>query len=204
MTPHRRMWPALFIVTILGVFVSEYDWNDFEDDDDQPIDPRSLPKQLRKVIRDAKAEAKQAKEEADKLRQEHREFVVGNVLKAKGVPEKVAKLVPADVTSAEAIETWLSDYGDVFTPSSSTPAPQATGGEQAQDAPASQGQQFIENAATSNGGLTAEEVANTQRMQQAVSTAQPFGGRAEELMAKLNDPDLTEEQLHALIKKGGL
>lgn len=198
MTPHRRMWPALFIVTILGVFVSEYDAWDYQDEDDeQPIDPRSLPKQLRKVIRDAKAEAKQAKDEADKLRAEHREFVVGNVLKSKGVPEKVAKLIPADVTSAEAIETWLSDYGDVFTPSSSAPAQQATSGEQTR--------QVNDTAATTSpGGLSPEEVADQQRMQQAVSTAQPFGGRAEELMAKLNDPDLTEEQLHALIKKGGL
>lgn len=181
--------------------MSEYDWNDFEDDDEQPIDPRSLPKQLRKVIRDAKAEAKQAKEEAEALRKQNREILVGNVLKSKGVPEKVAKLIPADVTSAEAIETWLTDYSDVFSPSSPAPAAQAVTGVQSEG---SNGQAFINNAAASNGGLSPEEIADAQRMQQTTATALPFGGRAEELMAKLEDPDLTEEQFHDLLKKGGL
>lgn len=177
----------------------EYDWDDFQDDDDdQPIDPRSLPKQLRKVIAQTKKEAKEAREEAATLRKENREIVLGNVLKSRGVPEKVAKLIPADVSSAEAIETWLTDYSDVFTPSSSTPATeQAPSGEQG----TSSGQAFI-NAATS--GPSADEIAAMQRMQNTTQTAQPFGGRGEELLAKLNDPDLTKEQLDALILKGGL
>lgn len=175
----------------------EYDWNDFDDDDDQPIDPRSLPKQLRKVIKDAKAEAKAAQDEAKTLREQNREIVVGNMLKSKGVPEKVAKLIPADVTSAEAIETWLSDYSDVFTPSSSTTT-QVVDQTQGQT---STGQAFIDNAATAP-GLTPEEIANQQRMQNTASTSQPFGGRGEELLAKLNDPELTEEAFHALLKAG--
>lgn len=178
----------------------EYDWNfqDDDDDDEQPIDPRSLPKQLRKVIKDAKAEAKAAKDEAEILRKENREIHVTNVLKSMGVPEKVAKLIPPDVTSGEAIKSWLSDYSDVFTPSSSTPATQASTGEVAN----SNGQTFIENAATTATGLTPEEIANAQRMQNTASTAQPFGGKQEELMAKLNDPELTEEQFNALLKAG--
>lgn len=181
--------------------MSEYDAWDFQDeDDDQPIDPRSLPKQLRKVIRDAKAEAKEAREEAKTLREQNREIVLNSVLRSKGVPEKVAKLIPADVTSAEAIETWLTDYSDVFTPSSSAPAQQANSGEAANAA--SQGQTFIDNAATA--GADAGDVAAMQRMQETASTALPFGGRADELMAKLNDPNLTEDEFNALLKKGGL
>lgn len=175
----------------------EYDW-DFQDDDDEPqsIDPRSLPKQLRKVIRDAKAEAKRATEEAEALRKQVRESVVGNVLKSKGVPEKVAKLIPGDVTSPEAIETWLSDYADVFgTSSSSAPA-----GEQVQE---SNGQAFIDAGAT-GAQANAEEIAAIQRMQNTAANVAPFGGKTDELLAKLNDPTLTEDQLDALIAKGGL
>lgn len=178
----------------------EYDWTYDEDDDayEAPIDPKSLPKQLRKVIRDAKAEAKAAKDEADNLRKENREIHVTNVLKSKGVPEKVAKLIPVDVTSAEAIESWLSDYSDLFTPPSSTPATQAS----TSDVVNSNGQTFIENAATTANGLTPEEIANAQRMQNTATSGQPFGGRHDELMAKLNDPELTEEQFTALLKAG--
>jgi hypothetical protein len=178
--------------------VVEYDWDFQDDDDEQPIDPRSLPKQLRKVIKDAKAEAKAAKDEAEVLRKENREIHVTNVLKSMGVPEKVAKLIPSDVTSGEAIKSWLSDYSDVFTPSSSTPATQASTGE----AVNSNGQTSIESAATTANGLTPEEIANAQRMQNTATSGQPFGGRHDELMAKLNDPELTEEQFTALLKAG--
>lgn len=173
--------------------MSEYDaWDFQDDDDDQPIDPRSLPKQLRKVIRDAKAEAKQAKEEAETLRKQNREILVGNVLRTKGVPEKVAKLIPGDVSSPEAIDTWLTEYGDVFgTPSASTAAPSGA-----------QGQGGADNATTA--GVNAEEIAAIQKMQNVASTGLPFGGKAEELLAKINDPNLTQEQFMDLLAKGGL
>lgn len=180
--------------------MNEYDNWDYQDDDDEgPIDPKSLPKQLRKVIRDAKKEAADSKAEAAELRKQVRESVVSNVLTARGVPAKVAKLIPADVeTSAEAIEKWLADYGDVFGSGQSASTQTAT-----QTADTSNGQQFINDAAT-NTGPSAEEIAAMQRMQNTSGTAQPFGGRMDELQAKLNDPSLTEEQLDALIAKGSL
>lgn len=178
--------------------MNEYDWNTLQDDDDddgQPIDPRSLPKQLRKVIRDAKNEAKQAREEVETLRGQVRERAVADVLKARGVPEKVAKLIPGAVTSPEAIENWLTEFGDVFgSPAATT---------QTATTETSNGQQFIENAST-NAGPRAEEIAAIQRMQGTTGTAVPFGGRMEELQSKLNDPNLTEEQLDALIAGGSL
>lgn len=176
---------------------SNWDFQDDDDDDGQAIDPRSLPKQLRKVIASAKKEAKEAKDEADNLRKQVRENAISNVLTSKGVPAKVAKLIPADITSAEAIETWLADYGDVFG-SGQSASTQTTN-----QADTSNGQQFINDAAT-NTGPSAEEIAAMQRMQNTSGTAQPFGGRMGELQAKLNDPSLTEEQLDALIAKGSL
>lgn len=179
--------------------MSGYDW-DFEDDDEQPIDPRSLPKQLRDMLKATKKAEKEALDRVKTLETSNRELVVSRVLESKGVPVKVAQLIPPDVTSGEAIEKWLSDFSDVFTPSSSTSAAtQAPTGEQASTT--SQGQAFIDNAAVSS-GLTPEEIANQQRMQNTAATSQPFGGKAEELLAKLNDPELTEEQFNALLKAG--
>lgn len=176
--------------------MNEYDWDYQDDDDDGPIDPKTLPQKLRKVIASAKKEAKEAKDEADILRKQVREINLSTVLKSKGVSEKVARLIPADVTSAEAIDTWLSEFGDVFgTPAASPPA--------ANQAPATNGQQFIENAAATV-GPSAEEIAAMQRMQGTTGTALPFGGRIPELQLKLDDPNLTEEQLDQMIKSGGL
>jgi len=182
--------------------MNEYDNWDYQDDDDEgPIDPKSLPKQLRKVIRDAKAAEKAARDEAATLRTQVRESVISGVLTSRGVPAKVAKLIPADVeSSAEAIDKWLTDYQDVF--GSGQPAPAQTTNQTAEPSNGN-GQQFIDNAAT-NTGPTPDEIAAMQRMQGTTGTAQPFGGRMEELALKLNDPSLTEEQLDALIAKGSL
>lgn len=178
----------------------EYDWNfqDDDDDDEQPIDPRSLPKQLRTMLKTAKKNERDALDKVKTLEAQNREFAVSQVLESKGVPKKVAKLIPGDVTSPEAIETWLSDYSDLFAPPSSTPA---NADVTSQGGPADAGQAFIANATAPN-GLTPEEIANAQRMQNTASTALPFGGRQEELMAKLNDPNLTEEQFNELLKSG--
>jgi len=35
-------------------------------------------------------------------------------LDSKNIPAKVAALVPKDITSAEDVESWLAEFGDVF------------------------------------------------------------------------------------------
>jgi hypothetical protein len=35
-------------------------------------------------------------------------------LESKGVPSKLAKLIPSDVDSPEQIDAWLNEYSDVF------------------------------------------------------------------------------------------
>ena len=54
-----------------------------------------------------------------------RERSVKDVLASKGLPEKISKFIPEDVTSAEEVEAWVSEYGDVFgvqAPSEEQPA----------------------------------------------------------------------------------
>jgi len=35
-------------------------------------------------------------------------------LASKGVPDKLAKLIPSDIDTPEQIDSWLSEYSDVF------------------------------------------------------------------------------------------
>jgi hypothetical protein len=39
---------------------------------------------------------------------------VKDVLAAKGVSDKLAKLIPSDVDTPEQIDAWLAEYSDVF------------------------------------------------------------------------------------------
>lgn len=161
--------------------MTEYDW-DFEDEDleepEQQVTPGNLPKELRKVIRDAKKAEKAALEKAAEFEAQLRKNAVEGVLNARSVPAKVAKLIPADVeASAEAVGKWLDDYGDVFGVSSSA------------------GQE--ENANTSAG--QDPDVSAMQRMQDTASTGEALGGSVQQQLERLNDPNLTEEQLDAMI-----
>lgn len=76
------------------------------DFDDENLGPKPL--------RDfAKAQAKQNEELQKQLKtiqEESRTRTVQSLIKEKGLPEKVAKLVPADADPTE----WLTEYGDVF------------------------------------------------------------------------------------------
>lgn len=163
--------------------MTEYDWDDFEDGEEgeeqtPQVSPGSLPKELRRVIRDAKKSEKAALEKAANLESQLRKNAVEGVLTARNVPAKVAKLIPSEVEATpDAISKWLDEYGDVFGVQ--------PGGQQAAQESAPNGQ----NA----------DIAAMQRMQSTASSGEAFNGSQQELLAKLSDPSLTEEQLDALI-----
>jgi hypothetical protein len=83
--------------------------------DDDLSDGSDLVKQLRAALKSAnKEKADQAKRLAE-LEKGQRTKSLADVLKEKGVSEKVAKLYPSDAdVSAEAVDAWLGEYGDVF------------------------------------------------------------------------------------------
>lgn len=90
------------------------DYDDYEDDD-EPQDGSRLVQDLRKQLKlKAKAE-KELLEEVSKLRQTSRKTALSEYLKAAGVPEKVASLVPSSVEpTPEGVGDWLKEYGDIF------------------------------------------------------------------------------------------
>jgi hypothetical protein len=94
--------------------------NQYEDDEDdldfedQPTADANGPANLRKALRRAEKEKKELSEQLASIQQDLRSRSVKEVLASKGVPDKVAKFIPGDVSTPEQVESWLSDNADVF------------------------------------------------------------------------------------------
>lgn len=86
-----------------------------EDEDEEYVDETTLLRQLRKQLKDAQKRDAEREAELARLRGADRERSLSEVLAAKGLNSKVAKLYPKDAEATpEAVDTWLSEYGDVF------------------------------------------------------------------------------------------
>jgi len=100
---------------------TNYEYDD--EDDDTTTDVVS---QLRKVNRALEKRAKELEQELSGLKTQTRQRTVKDVLQAKGLNPKIAAFIPQDIdVSEEAINQWVSEYGDVFgiqTPSEEKPA----------------------------------------------------------------------------------
>jgi hypothetical protein len=94
--------------------------NQYEDDDDdldledQPQADANGPANLRKALRRAEKEKKELTEQLANIQQDLRSRSVKEVLASKGVPDKVAKFIPGDVSTPEQVESWLTENADVF------------------------------------------------------------------------------------------
>jgi hypothetical protein len=75
-------------------------------------------KNLRRQHKQAAAELKTAQDELAKYRAAERVQTVAEVLKAKGLPDKVATLYQGSDVSEDAIVKWAEQYADVFGKSS--------------------------------------------------------------------------------------
>jgi hypothetical protein len=93
--------------------MSEYDWDDDEDFSGASNDSNAM-KELRKAHREAQKRNKEMSAQLESLQSSLRERSVRDILDAKNIPAKVAALVPKDITSAEDVESWLEEFGDVF------------------------------------------------------------------------------------------
>ena len=92
------------------------DFDDFDFEDDEPQRPQGndLVKQLRKADREKSKKLAALEAELESLRAERRTFTVSQILEAEGVPAKIAKFIPADITDSEAVKAWLDENADVF------------------------------------------------------------------------------------------
>lgn len=94
---------------------NQYDDDGLLDENDDVRDDSRLVKDLRKQL-EAEKKARQADQERlASLERAQRSNTLTEVLSSKGVNPKVAQFYPSDKeTSPEAVEAWLSEYGDVF------------------------------------------------------------------------------------------
>lgn len=87
---------------------------DDEDDFDSVEEQNDGPANLRKALKRAEKEKKELAEQLAQIQSDLRSRSVKDVLAQKGVPEKVAKFIPGDVSTPEAIDAWLTENADVF------------------------------------------------------------------------------------------
>ena len=94
--------------------------NQYEEDeddldlDDQPQGDQNGPANLRKALKRAEREKKELAEQLASIQADLRGRSVTEVLEKKGVPTKVAKFIPGDVSTPEQIDAWLNENADVF------------------------------------------------------------------------------------------
>jgi len=93
--------------------MSDFDWDD-DDNFGDAQNQSNVMKELRKAYKEAQKQKKELQEQLQSMKNSLRERSVKDVLASKGLPEKISKFIPEDVTSAEEVEAWVSEYGDVF------------------------------------------------------------------------------------------
>lgn len=91
---------------------ASFDWDDDDFDADEP-QVRDVP-DLRKAHRALKKQYKELEDQLASMRKQVRERSVKDVLAAKGISEKVARLIPDNITTEDEVDQWVADFGDVF------------------------------------------------------------------------------------------
>ena len=89
-------------------------YEDDEDDLDVDTSQNEAPANLRKALKRAEKEKKDLAEQLASIQADLRSRSVKDVLATKGVPDKVAKFIPADVSTPEQVDAWLEENSDVF------------------------------------------------------------------------------------------
>lgn len=164
----------------------EWDWSDLLKEDEGSNQPPKLdqndPKSLRQFAQKMAQENKKLRDDLAKQQTESRTKTIADKVAEKQLPAKVAKLVPADVTS-DKVDDWLTEYADLWP---TAPAPQ--GGEAGESEEVNP--------------QDAEEQAAFNRMSSATGATVP-ANRPTDMMAQVMDPNQTREGLLKLIEQAG-
>lgn len=154
--------------------------DDYEDDDDEDESVEELPASARKLIRDLRKQIKEkskedqdVRKELDQLRAERRKSSVSEVLEGKGVDQRYARFVLAEVDdpTEEAVAKWLDDNAELVGYQSDAAKTAVPEGDQ---------EAYRKFADADKGGKS---------------------GAPDPVLAQLSDPNLTADQLAALIGK---
>jgi chorismate mutase len=95
--------------------MSNFEYEDDEDDFTQESGNNDLVKQLRKAAKQKDKELAELRAQFEGISKAQRERSIKDVLESRGVNSKIAKFIPSDVDSTEeSLSKWLEDNGDVF------------------------------------------------------------------------------------------
>jgi hypothetical protein len=95
--------------------MSNFEYEDDEDDVTTNDNGNDLVKQLRKAAKQKDKELAELRAQFEGISKAQRERSIKDVLESRGVNSKIAKFIPSDVDSTEeSLSKWLDENGDVF------------------------------------------------------------------------------------------
>jgi hypothetical protein len=95
--------------------MSNYEYEDDEDDVTTSDNGNDLVKQLRKAAKQKDKELQELRAQFEGVSKAQRERSIKDVLESRGVNSKIAKFIPSDLDpTEESLSKWLDDNGDVF------------------------------------------------------------------------------------------
>jgi hypothetical protein len=95
--------------------MSNYEYEDEDDDITTNDSSNDLVKQLRKASKQKDKELQELRAQFDNLSKGQRERAIKDVLASRGVNSKIASFIPQDIDpTEESLSKWLDDYADVF------------------------------------------------------------------------------------------
>ena len=95
--------------------MSNYEYEDDEDDVTTMDTSNDLVKQLRKATKQKDKELAELRAQFEGVSKAQRERNIKDVLESRGVNSKIAKFIPSDLDpTEESLSKWLDDNGDVF------------------------------------------------------------------------------------------
>ena len=95
--------------------MSNYDYEDEDDDVTTEASSNDLVKQLRKAAKQKDKELAELRAQFEGLSKAQRERSIKDALERRGVNSKIASFIPQDIDpTEESVSKWLEDYADVF------------------------------------------------------------------------------------------
>ena len=95
--------------------MSNYDYEDEDDDVTTEASSNDLVKQLRKAAKQKDKELAELRAQFEGLSKAQRERSIKDALERRGVNQKIASFIPQDIDpTEESVSKWLEDYADVF------------------------------------------------------------------------------------------
>ncbi len=95
--------------------MSNYEYEDDDDDITTSDNGNDLVKQLRKAAKQKDKELAELRAQFGEVSKAQRERNIKDVLESRGVNSKIAKFIPSDLDpTEESLSKWLDENGDVF------------------------------------------------------------------------------------------